>query len=438
MKIAVFGLGYVGTVSAACFAREGHEVVGVDVDPGKVAAVNEGRSPTVEPGLEECVRDGRKSGRLRATADPCEAVRDSTLALVCVGTPSARNGSLDLRYVKRVSNQIGDAIRDLGVPRYTVVYRSTVLPGTVEGALLPILEKAAERKAGSVLGVAMHPEFLREGTAIEDFYHPPKTVIGQWDEDSGDEVARLYRTLSLPIERVPIRVAELVKYADNAFHALKVAFANEVGNLAKHAGVDGHEVMRLFCLDTKLNLSTYYLKPGAAFGGSCLPKDLRAVIHHARRNDVAVPLLEAAMASNEEQKRVALEAVQRWGRKRIGVLGLAFKAATDDLRESPMVELVEALLGQGHDIRIFDRSVEVARLTGSNRAYIEREIPHIERLLVGTIDEVLGHGEVLVVGNADPEFVGVVERLGPGQVLVDLVRIVQEPPQQEGYYGLAW
>lgn len=438
MTIAVFGLGYVGSVSAACFAREGHEVVGVDVDSHKVALFNAGRSPVVEPGLEDLIASGRAREVLRATTDASDAVRASTLALVCVGTPSNSNGALDLRYVERVTREIGAAIRDEAPQRYTVVYRSTTLPGTVEDVLLPILEQTAGRSPGPALGVAMHPEFLREGSAIKDFFDPPKTIIGARDPASGADVAALYQSLGFSLERVPLRVAEMVKYADNAFHALKVAFANEIGNVAKHAGVDSHDVMRLFCLDSKLNLSPAYLKPGFAFGGSCLPKDLRAIIYHARRNDVAVPLLEATLASNDVQKRVALRAVERWGHKRIGVLGLAFKAATDDLRESPIVELVETLLGRGYDIRIFDPNVALARLVGSNRVYIEREIPHIERLLVETMDDVLAHGDVIVVGNGDSSFRDAVTRLRPGQKLLDLVRIVEAPPAHPGYYGLGW
>jgi GDP-mannose 6-dehydrogenase len=437
-RVAVFGLGYVGTVSAACFAREGHDVVGVDVDADKVTLVSAGRSPVVEPGLEELVNAGRAAGRLRATGDVADAVASSAVALICVGTPSDSNGALGLRFVERVTREIGRAIRAANPSRYTVAYRSTMLPGTSEETLRPLLEAEAGRAVGPRLGLAMHPEFLREGTAIQDFFDPPKTVIGEADTASGADVAALYGSLRFRLERVPIRIAELVKYADNAFHAVKVAFANEVGNLAKRAGVDGHEVMRLFCLDTKLNLGPYYLKPGFAFGGSCLPKDLRAVIHHARRHDVAVPLLESAIASNDEHKRVALRAVQRWGRKRVGVLGLAFKAATDDLRESPVVELVETLLGRGYDIRIFDRNVALARLTGSNRAYIEREIPHLERLMVDSIDAVLAHGEVIVAGNADPAFAAAAARLRADQVLVDLVRVVPTPPATGEYYGLGW
>lgn len=438
MRIAVFGLGYVGCVSAACLADAGHEVVGVDLNSTKTEAIRSGRSPVVEPGLDDMIARVVADGRLRVAADARDAVASTELALVCVGTPSAANGSLDVKHVERVTHEIGEAILAGNAARYTVVFRSTMLPGTVEGRLLPILSAAAKRGVGPALGVAVNPEFLREGSAIADFRAPPKTVIGVNDPATGDEVCAIYATVPGPKECVPIRVAELVKYADNSFHAVKVAFANEIGNVAKSAGVDSHEVMRIFCQDTKLNLSPVYLKPGFAFGGSCLPKDLRALIHFARRQDVGVPLLEGAVASNEEQKRVALRAVARAGTKRVGILGLAFKAGTDDLRESPMVELVEILLGRGYDLRIFDRNVAIARLVGANRNYIEEEIPHIDRLMVQTPEEVMAHAELVVVGNADPAFGALIAQAGPKQRVLDLVRVNTEPISHSGYDGLSW
>lgn len=438
MHISIFGLGYVGCTTGACLAELGHTVTGVEPNPAKVELINSGRSPIVEKGLEDLLAKQTAAGRFRATDDWTEAIRGCDIAMVSVGTPSKANGGLDLRFVRRVAEQIGDALRD--VNRYvTVVMRSTMLPGTVEETVVPLLETHSGKRAGSDFGVAMNPEFLREGTSIEDFFQPPKTVIGQLDPASGEALAEIYRPLPGPKVRVPLRVAEMVKYVDNSFHALKVAFANEVGNIAKEFAIDSHAVMEVFCLDTKLNLSPYYLKPGFAFGGSCLPKDLRALTHEARTHDLDLPLLSSILESNRRQvARVAHRLLEYKGRS-IGFLGLSFKVGTDDLRESPIVDLVEFALGKGFRIRIFDQHVSLARLMGANKEYIERQIPHISSLLETSLEDTVRASDVIVIANRDPSYRSALEGAQTGKTIIDLVRLFQPGPDFQGnYYGLCW
>ncbi len=437
-KISVFGLGYVGCVSAACFAKEGHEVVGVDVSESKVEMINAGLATIVEHGIAELVSEMRASGRLRATTDVTEAVNATDISLICVGTPSQANGALDLSFVERVCQQIGEAMRSKP-SRHTVIVRSTVLPGSTHGVAIPALENGSGLKAGRDFGYGMNPEFLREGTSIKDFYDPPFTVIGSEDEATVNMVRDLYAGISAPFHAVATGVAEMLKYACNSFHGLKVAFANEIGNVSKSLGIDSHEVMRLFCLDTKLNVSPYYLKPGFAFGGSCLPKDLRGIAYRARTLDVATPVLSATLESNRLQIERAYEMIARTGRKRVGVLGLAFKAGTDDLRESPMVTLIERLLGKGHEITIYDREVRNARLIGANREYVEREIPHIWDLMRASVDEVLASCDIVVIGNGSPEFRDIQPKLNASQRVVDLVRIFgSRVSDGNAYEGICW
>jgi GDP-mannose 6-dehydrogenase len=440
MNISIFGLGYVGCVSAACFADAGHQIIGVDVDANKVGMVAGGRSPVIEPGLDELIARHQQVGRLHAVTDPVEAVEKTDVSFVCVGTPSAANGSLDLSHVESVTRQIGAAMKSKD-RWHVVVYRSTMLPGTARTRLIPLLEESSGKQAGRDFGVAVNPEFLREGTAIADFRSPSRTVIGELDGASGDLVAGLYDGINAPCVRLALGEAEICKYADNAFHAIKVAFANEIGTLCRLHEIDSHRVMEVFCLDTKLNLSPYYLKPGFAFGGSCLPKDVRALLHRARTLDAAAPLLEAVLPSNEAQKARALEMIVRSGKKQIGILGLSFKPGTDDLRESPIVEVIERLIGKGYDVAIYDRNVSLARLTGANKAYIEREIPHIARLMRPAVDDVLAAAELIVVANRDPEFFDVPNRLRPGMALIDLVRLPAPAggsSQNGSYHGICW
>jgi GDP-mannose 6-dehydrogenase len=436
--ISVFGLGYVGCVSAACFAREGHTVVGVDVSASKVEMVNAGRSTIVEEGIGELVAEMRASGRLRATADVAEAVRATHVSLICVGTPSRPNGSIDLRYVERVCEQIGEALRDKDAA-HTVVVRSTVMPGTIDGVVIPALERTSGKRAGEGFVVCSNPEFLREGTSIRDFYDPPFTLIGAHDPAHAEAVAALYAGVKAPVHVAAVRVAETVKYVCNCYHGLKVGFANEIGNVCKALGVDSHEVMRIFCEDRKLNISPAYLRPGFAFGGSCLPKDLRAITYQARTLDVDTPILNATLDSNRKQIDRAFHMVMASGSRKVGVLGMAFKAGTDDLRESPMVSLIEMLVGKGVQVGIYDPHVRSATLMGANREYVEREVPHIWTLLRPSIGEVLADAETVVIGNSASEFKALDGALRDGQTVIDLARAFGSRTSDGArYQGICW
>ncbi len=437
MKLSVLGLGYTGAVSAGCLARDGHEVIGVDPEPRKVDLINAGRTPVIEKEIGEIIEEQVAAGRLRATTDVAAAIGNSDLLLVCVGTPSVPNGGIDLKYVRRVCEQIGTALRrHHGAP--VVVVRSTMLPGTMRELVIPTLEASSGKRAGTEFGVCINPEFLREGTAVHDYYHPPKTVVGEFNRASGDLLASLYARMPGPLIRTDIETAEMVKYADNAWHALKVGFANEIGNVCKALEVDGHRVMDIFCQDTKLNLSPYYLKPGFAFGGSCLPKDLRALLYKAKTLDLTLPILGAILPSNERQIERGLQAVIEKGRKKVGILGFSFKAGTDDLRESPIVELAERLIGKGYDLRVYDSNVRLAAIHGANRDYILNHVPHISRLMVASIDEILDHADTIVIGNAAPEFRDVPKRLSDGQTIIDLVRITDSRSVSGVYEGICW
>jgi len=437
LKISIFGLGYVGSVSAACFAASGHSVVGVDVNPTKVEIINSGKSPIVEAGLEPLIAEGVKAGSLKATTDVLRAALDTDVSLICVGTPSNPNGSLDLRHVKRVSEQIGAGIKAKDT-RHIVAVRSTMLPGTVANTIVPALEQESGKKAGLDFSVCINPEFLREGSSLKDFYSPPFTLIGADDELTANTVKQLYENVNAPLFVTSVRSAEMIKYACNCFHALKVSFANELGNICKTLGIDSHEVMNVFCEDKKLNLSPYYLKPGFAFGGSCLPKDLRAIKYKAKELDVETPVLSAILASNTLQIERAVDMVMRTGKKRIGVLGFSFKAGTDDLRESPMVTMIESLLGKGYKLSIYDRDVSLAKLFGANKEYIEREIPHISDLMRTSVAEVLEAADVIVIGNRAEEFLEIEKSLKPDQVVIDLVRLFEHGTVTGTYDGICW
>lgn len=437
LKISIFGLGYVGTVSAGCLARDGHDVIGVDPVQTKVDLINDGRSPIIEAEINEIIAEMVAIGRLRATTDPCEAVRETELSFVCVGTPSQTNGNLDLHYIRRICEQIGEALRH--DPRHkTVVIRSTILPGTMRGIVIPILEEASGKKSGRDFGVCHNPEFLREGSAVKDFAAPPKTVIGELDEASGSLLAELYRDLDAPLVRTDLATAEMVKYVDNCWHALKIGFANEIGNLGKVLGVDAHEVMKIFCRDRKLNISPAYLLPGFAFGGSCLPKDLRALAYKAKTHDLNLPILSSILPSNEMQVNRGMQMIMDKGNRKIGVLGFSFKAGTDDLRESPVIEVIERLLGKGYDLRIYDKNVRIASLVGANRDFILNRIPHISRLMVDQVDEILDHAQTIVIGNKDPDFHEVPSLLRDGQTIVDFVRITESRSENGKYDGICW
>ncbi|MEQ8659910.1 MAG: UDP-glucose/GDP-mannose dehydrogenase family protein [Gammaproteobacteria bacterium] len=436
MRIAVFGLGYVGAVCSACLAHSGHEVVGVDVAADKVALINDGCSPIVERDLPEMIAETVASGRLRASTDARAAVAASEISFICVGTPSGDDGQPNLAHVRSVCADIGRGLA-ASTAYHVVVMRSTVLPGTVRKLVIPLLEEASGKVAGRDFGVASNPEFLRESSAIHDYHHPPKTVIGEFDARAAETLAALYGALDAPLVRIPLEAAEMVKFTDNAWHAAKVAFANEIGNICKAVGVDGHTVMDVFCQDRKLNISPAYLRPGFAFGGSCLPKDLRALCHAAAGLALPTPLLGALLPSNEAQITHAFELVRARPGRRVSLLGLSFKAGTDDLRESPLVELARRLDGAGYDVRIYDRNVVTERLTGANREYVLARLPALATMLVAELDAALAHGEVLVIGNSAAEFAGLPARLQPGQSLVDLVRV--SPATSGGAYeGICW
>ncbi len=437
MKISIFGLGYVGAVSAGCLAKDGNTVVGVDPYQPKIDLINAGQTPVIEKDIGEIIEKAVADKLLSATTDVKQAVFDTEISLICVGTPSQLNGSLDLKYVRKVCEEIGEAIKEKS-DFHVVVARSTMLPGTMMNLVIPTLEESSGKKAGVDFGVCNNPEFLRESTAVYDYYNPPKTVIGETDNKAGEMLASLYSAMDAPMVRTSVETAELVKYTDNVWHALKVSFANEIGNIAKAVGIDGHEVMEIFCKDTKLNLSSYYMKPGFAFGGSCLPKDVRALTYKARSLDLNTPVLNSIIPSNENQIEKGLNMITQKGSKKIGILGFSFKAGTDDLRESPLVEVIERLLGKGYDIRLYDKNVKIASLVGANKDYILNAIPHISKLMVDSISEVLEHADTIVIGNGADEFATVPGQLKDGQVIVDLVRISEDRSTEGRYDGICW
>ena len=437
MHISVFGLGYVGAVTAAALARNGHDIIGVDSNPAKVQMMNAGLAPVIEPGLSDLLERAVSSGRLTATTNPMGAVADSEMSIICVGTPSQKNGKVSTQAVSEVSAQIGGALSRKR-PGHVVVLRSTVPPGSTRNLVLPTLERYAGGKVGVQFGLAHNPEFLREGTAIADFDHPAKTVIGALDELAAAKTAQLYDGLKAPLIQTSVEKSELVKYIDNVWHALKVCFGNEVGNICKALGIDSHDVMDIFCQDTKLNISAQYLRPGFAFGGSCLPKDTAALAYRARELDLELPIISNILASNRVQIARAIDIIAGKGKRRIAVLGLSFKAGTDDLRESPLVHLVEQLIGKGFEVRVYDQSVRLSLLTGATREYIDRVLPHVNHLMVDSLDAALAHAEVVVVGNNGPEMASVPGRLGPHQSLVDLVRLKNTAGLADRYEGINW
>jgi GDP-mannose 6-dehydrogenase len=437
VKISIFGLGYVGAVSAGCLAKEKHLIIGVDPNQTKVDLINQGNTPVIEQDIGEIIEQAVANKLLRATTDVDDAIRSTDISLICVGTPSQNNGNLDLKYVEAVCEEIGLALREKQ-DFHIVVTRSTMLPGSMNSVVIPALENASGKKAGTDFGVCNNPEFLREGTAVYDFYHPPKTVIGETDGKSGSAVAKLYEKMDAPLIRTDVKTAEMVKYVDNVWHALKVGFANEIGNICKQLKLDGHKVMDIFCQDQKLNLSSYYLKPGFAFGGSCLPKDVRALTYKGQSLDLNLPILNAILPSNQLQIEAGINMVIEAKHKNIGILGMSFKAGTDDLRESPIVELIERLLGKGYNIQIYDKNVNLAALMGANKDYILNHIPHISKLLSNSIDEVLNHSNTIVIGNGDKEFNSLRSKIKPNQTIIDLVRLSELGSTEARYHGICW
>ena len=437
LRVAVFGLGYVGSVTASCLAREGHDVVGVDLDQHKVDLINGGSSPIVEPGMDHLVAEARRSGLLRAVTDAAEGMCDRDVSVVCVGTPSKTNGDLDLSFIERVTQDIGTALAG-GDIDHLVMFRSTMLPGTVERHLLPMLERCSGRRAGVNLHVAMCPEFLREARGVEDFYRPPFTVVGTRDSAAIITAKSLFSFLDAPFHAVETSVAEALKYACNAFHAVKVTFANELGRFCQANGTDARTVLEIFCQDDRLNISSSYLRPGFSFGGSCLPKDLRAAVHRSRALDLEVPMLSSVLLSNDHHLRRAVDWVMNAKVRSAALFGLSFKAGTDDLRESPYVELAEWLLGKGLTLRLFDASVHPERLMGTNQSYVERHLPHLSRLLVRSPSEALEGVDCAIVAISDH---GVRQALieQPPSKLLDLSGLLgSEVEALPGYHGIAW
>ena len=436
-SISLFGLGYVGSVSAACFAHMGHKVTGVDISKTKVEMLDSGRTPIIEARMEDLVAEANKCCRLHATTDSIAAVLASDISFVCVGTPSLRSGKLDLTHVDKVSREIGSALKQKST-FHTVVLRSTVLPGTTETLMIPAIEQASGKKCGVDFAVCYNPEFMREGSAVADFLQPPYTIFGSQNPEHLAPLRELYKDVPAAVFETSIRVAEMVKYVSNLYHAVKVGFANEVGTLCKHLGVESDQVTKIFMSDTKLNISSAYLAPGFAFGGSCLPKDLRAITHRAKELDLDLPMLESLMLSNAQHIDRGVEAVMRTGKRKIAMLGLSFKAGTDDLRESPQVQLIKRLLGEGCQIKIWDRDVSLARLAGSNRQYIEEVIPHIGSLLSVDMPEVVRGSEVVIVGTKI-EKGDLARLLTPAQIVIDLVNLdPARRPQAASYEGICW
>ena len=402
-----------------CLAQNGHKVIGIDISSEKIKKINEGMPTIVEAGIDEIIREQHLQGRIRATHDYMEAVRESDISFVCVGTPSTTNGHLNLNYIYQTAEEIGEALKEKN-GFHIIVIRSTVFPGTNK-AVGKIIEDMSGKTRNVHFAVVSNPEFLREGTAVNDYMNPPLTVIGTDCEKARDIMTELYAPMGAPIETVSIEVAEMIKYVNNSYHALKVAFANERGRVCKAYGIDSHEVMRIFCMDKQLNISPYYFKPGFAYGGSCLPKDLKALKTMAHDLYVETPVLNAIESSNQHHMENAIEWIQAVGHKKIGVLGLSFKAGTDDMRNSPIIHVIETLYGKGYEIRIYDRSVSLARLIGKNKSVIEEKLPHLNCMLQDDMDSLLDWAETIIISNNDEIFKSV--RVRDGQAVIDLVRI---------------
>ncbi len=438
MKISIFGLGYVGSVLSACLANQGHKVIGVDTNPLKINSINNGESPIVEPDLKEFIAKAVAAGSLRATHNVYEAITSTDLSFICVGTPSKKNNSLDLQYIEAICKDIGHSLKEK-TKHHILVFRSTIFPGTLENVALPLLEKYSDKRDGIDFSIGISPEFLKEGSAIYDYHNPPINVLGTKHQCVRDVISEINNlSTDMPTLFLDIKETEMLKYINNVWHALKVGFANEIGNVCKALGLDSHRIMDVFCKDTKLNISPYYLKPGFAFGGSCLPKDLRAFIYESQNLDLNLPIINSILPSNKLQIESLIERIAEDGNKRVGVLGISFKANTDDLRESPMIELVERLIGKGYELTLFDHNIVESRLYGTNREYLLNHIPHISELMVSSIEELLSRVQTVIIGTNSVEFSHVVEMASPEHKIIDLVRICSPLPEIPNYSGVCW
>ena len=438
MKISIFGLGYVGSVSAACLASKENPVIGVDSNQTKVDMINAGKALIIEPGLKALTADVVAKGYLRATTDVSDAILNSNISFICVGTPSKKNNGLDLQYVERVCMDIGHVLKEKS-ENHILVFRSTMFPGSIKKVVIPILERYSDKIEGKDFSVCINPEFLREGSAIYDFYHPPKNIVGSSDKHVQNEMSELNMlSTNMPTIFLTIEEAEILKYTDNIWHALKVGFANEIGTVCNSLNIDSHQVMDVFCKDTKLNISPYYLKPGFAFGGSCLPKDLRAFLYESQSLNVNLPIISSVLPRNKSQIERVLNLVIEQNNKNIGVLGFCFKENTDDLRESPIVELIERLIGKGYKLTLFDKNVSEAKLYGANRDYILNHIPHLSEIMVESIEELVNSSQTIIIGNKTAEFENVLDMINPDHVIIDLVRIREMPPKMKQYVGISW
>lgn len=435
MNISIFGLGYVGCVSAGCLASKKHRVIGVDVSKHKVDLINSGRATIIEKDIEQLINEGRKEGYLEASQDVKYAVNNSNISIIAVGTPNSKNGHLNLKYIYKVSEEIAAALKEKK-QFHVVAVRSTVLPGTNE-RVTKIIEKISGKKKGEHFAVISNPEFLREGTAVNDYLNPPLTLIGYDNDKAKNMMLELYK--EIPGEKVTtdIKVAEIMKYINNTYHALKIVFGNEVGNICKALDIDSHKVMEIFCMDKQLNISPYYFKPGFAFGGSCLPKDTKALRALANDLYIRIPVISNIIQSNEVQKDNAVDMILSKGKKKVGVLGLSFKAGTDDLRYSPMVDVVEKLLGKGYAIKIYDKNVKISELTGTNKEFIESKIPHLQKFITDDLKAVVKDSDIIVIANREKEFKDILEDY-PNKIILDFVRISKDISYKGYYEGISW
>lgn len=420
-NISIFGLGYVGCVALGCLARAGHRVIGVDTQKIKVDFINQGKATIIEPGIDSLFAEQHHMGTISATIDGLQAVKQTEVSFICVGTPSTANGHLDLGAIFKVAAEIGQALRQKE-GRHVVALRSTVLPGTND-QICQVIAEASNKKAGEDFAVISNPEFLREASAIDDFQHPSFTLVGSANDWAAELLRQVYAALNAPFIVTTPRVAEIMKYVCNAYHALKITFANEVGNISRKLEIDANELMRIFCLDTKLNISKAYLKPGFAYGGSCLPKDLKALQTIAHDHYLSCPVLESIERSNELHKERVCREIQQIGKQNVGFLGLSFKAGTDDLRESPIVDVIERLLGKGFNVRIYDKHVHLSQLTGANKEYILQKIPYISRFITDDLQEVIKHAELIVVVNDEPGLKQALLPLDGGKAIFDLANL---------------